>query len=112
MFDVYSNELTRKFGYQISQFEMKASIDSPVVWDIENGILLELTGMNGKIKSATLGFEKLNQAQIMQYYGEDCIYKHLKWPTTNRQLENLNGAHWSLMGLFDRCKAPLISLVV
>ena len=82
-----------------------------VVWDIEKGTILRL-GPGGKILHAVIGYEKLSDDHIRDVYGNNPVYKHLKWPETNKQLEEAAGAHWVLFSYWESLTVPLICHIV
>ncbi len=45
-------------------------------------------------------------------YGNPPIYKPLKYPLTNRFMDNETGAHWTLMGCLECAKIPIIANII
>ena len=55
----------------------------------------------------------MTHKQIKKIYGNPPFYPWLKWPETNRILEDKSvKAHWTLMGFWDMCKIPVICQVI
>ena len=81
------------------------------VWDIDNGVILKLSE-NKEVLHAIKGYRRLEMTQIKAIYGDPPIYKHLKWPDTNIQINRKEGAHWTLMSFSDAYKVPLICHIV
>jgi hypothetical protein len=77
------------------------------VWDVKNGTILKLCEGH-YISHAIKGFKKLTDIQIREIYGEPPRFDSLKWPSTNKQLKVLEGAHWTMHGLLEACKIPVI----
>lgn len=82
-----------------------------VVWDIYNGVVLELypdktiaVAMRGN------GCEFLKNEEVIAIYGPDKKFEHLKWPETPRQMENAKKAYWVLSGELEEYMLPLILL--
>ena len=78
------------YGYpkEVMQFDyqnMSVCINNGI-WDIHNGTILRLDE-GRRITHAVRGFKALSRKEIRQIYGEPSVYMHLKWPDTNRCLE-------------------------
>ena len=58
---------------------------------------------------AVRGAKKLNQAEIEEVYGSPPVYDALLFPVTNKKMDQIEGAHWTLMTFFESCKAPVIA---
>ena len=86
-------------------------VTNNAVWDIKNGAVLKLTE-GRQISHALFGFDKLTQEQIKSKYGNPPIFTALKWPESNKQVENVEGAHMTMMGYFESCKIPVICHIV
>ena len=80
------------------------------VWNVRNGTVLKLDE-GRRITHAVRGFTPLTRDKIREIYGEPSVYIHLKWPKTNRYLENEETEHWAFMGHFDSFKLAEVSQV-
>jgi hypothetical protein len=110
------DELKNKFnGYKrLTDFDFKSKLHLFVncaVWDIDQGIILTLSE-NKEVTHAVRGYNILSMPEIKSLYGDPPIFKHLKWPDTNIQINRPEGAHWTLMSFADAYKVPIICHIV
>jgi hypothetical protein len=49
------------------------------LFDIDRGLLLKL-GEGKKVLAAMRGLKKLNQDEISNYYGKECVFEGIEWP--------------------------------
>jgi hypothetical protein len=112
----FLTRLEKEKGYheRVTFFDYRQHMDLALnggVWDITNGTILRLA--EGKIVShAVKGYKALTKDEIVKLYGEPPVFKHLQWPETNKQIEDKEGAHWTLMTFSDYYKIPIICHVV
>ena len=65
------------------------------VWDIHNGIILKL--VEGKqITHAIHGLDVLSEQSIKDKYGSPPVFNSIRYPVTNRLIDNKEGAYWIL----------------
>jgi hypothetical protein len=108
----YLTDLVDKFKYpeSMKMFNYKKNLGvclNNAVWDVDNGVIIKLT--EGKfISHAIRGYKSLSEEEIHEIYGRPPIFKNLKWPETNKVLEGEKGNHWTMMGIFDRCKLAAV----
>ena len=81
------------------------------IWDIYNGTVLkideELT-----VTHAIHGFEKLSNEKIREIYGDPPKFKNLRWPRQVWVMEDVMGAHWTMMGMAKAIKVPVVCQVM
>ena len=109
----YLTDLVEKFNYpeSMKMFNYKKNLGvclNNAVWDIDNGVIVKL-GEEKYVSHAIRGYKSLTKTEIEGIYGRPPIFKHLKWPETNKILEEESkGNHWTMMGIFDRCKLAAV----
>jgi hypothetical protein len=66
-----------KVQFDLTDLHKLVNVDS--VWDVENGIILQL-GENKEVVNAMKGFKKLSNSEIKDIYGSPPRFTNLKWP--------------------------------